>query len=205
MSIVVLISGSGTNLQAIIDAGIPISLVISNEPNALGLKRAHAAGIPTVVIPHREFMCREDFDANLLSAIKPLTPELVVLAGFMRILSAGFVNALKGTLINIHPSLLPQYRGCNTHQRALEAGEKEHGTTVHYVTETLDGGPIISQSSLKIHPNDTPDTLRSRIQILEHQLYPQTIQLIRGGRVTLIQATVVFDGKAIGKSGIILN
>lgn len=205
MSIVVLISGNGSNLQAIIDAKIPISAVISNQADAYGLMRAQSAGIPTHVIDHTLFDSRDTFDAELQTSIDRYHPELVVLAGFMRILSTGFVQHYTGTLINIHPSLLPKYRGRHTHRRALEAGDKKHGISVHYVTETLDSGPIITQSSLDIHPKDTEKSLKARIQQLEHQLYPHTIELIRAGRIQWAQDRVVFDGNFLASNGIMLN
>lgn len=205
MSIVVLISGNGSNLQAIIDANIPIAAVISNKADAYGLTRAKKANIPTHVIDHTHFDSREDFDAELQACIDQYHPELVVLAGFMRILTPGFVQHYTGTLINIHPSLLPKYRGCHTHRRALEAGDKTHGISVHYVTETLDGGPVIAQASLAIQPDDTEISLKSRIQHLEHQLYPHIIELICAKRIKWTQDRVFFDGKPLASNGIMLN
>lgn len=205
MNIVVLISGHGSNLQAMIDADIPIQAVISNQADAVGLTRAQQAGIPTHTIEHDIYDSRATFDAALQACTDTYQPDLVVLAGFMRILTSDFVQHFNGKLINIHPSLLPKYRGCHTHRRALEAGDTIHGATVHYVTETLDGGPIISQASLDIHQNETEASLKARIQRIEHQLYPQTIELIRCGRVQWAQDRVVFDGKCLASNGIMLN
>lgn len=205
MSIVVLISGNGSNLQAIIDAGIPISAVISNRADAFGLERAQQAAIPTHIISNDDFASRENFDQALLTQIETYQPQLVVLAGFMRILGEHFISHFTGRLINIHPSLLPNYKGLHTHRRVLEAGETEHGISVHYVNSDLDGGPIISQSKLDVDADDTEASLQQRVQSLEHHLYPHTIQLILGGRVQLTQDRVVFDGSPLAKSGIMLN
>lgn len=205
MSVVVLISGNGSNLQAIIDAGIPVSAVISNRADAYGLERAKQAQIPTHIISNREFNSRDDFDHALQTAIDHYQPQLIVLAGFMRILGEQFIQHFSGRLINIHPSLLPNYKGLHTHQRVLDAGDQEHGVSVHYVNSDLDGGPIITQSKLKVNPDDTAASLQQRIQVLEHHLYPHTIGLILGGRVQLAQDRVVFDGSPLAKSGIMLN
>jgi phosphoribosylglycinamide formyltransferase-1 len=169
--IVVLISGKGSNLQAILDRcrqdGAPdsaeITRVISNTPDAFGLTRARKAGITTLTIDHRQFPSREAFDAELMREIDAQRPDLVVLAGFMRILTAEFVTHYRGRLINIHPSLLPKYTGLHTHRRALEAGDKEHGATVHFVTEQLDGGPAILQARIAINAGDTEQALAARL------------------------------------------
>lgn len=183
--IVVLISGHGSNLQALIDAerrnelgGGHIVAVISNRAEAFGLERARKAGIPTEVLSHKDFPERADFDAALMARIDAHRPDLVVLAGFMRILTSAFVHHYAGRLINIHPSLLPKYPGMNTHARAIEAGEAEHGATVHFVTEGVDEGPIILQGRVPILPDDTPETLQQRVHAIEHQIYPKAVRML---------------------------
>ncbi|MEF3193143.1 MAG: phosphoribosylglycinamide formyltransferase [Halothiobacillaceae bacterium] len=183
--IVVLISGFGSNLQALIDAerrnelgGGQIVAVISNRADAYGLQRARMAGIPTEVLNHKDFPERADFDAALMARIDAHRPDLVVLAGFMRILTPAFVHHYAGRLINIHPSLLPKYPGMNTHARAIEAGEAEHGATVHFVTEGVDEGPIILQGRVPILPDDTPETLQQRVHAIEHEIYPQAVRML---------------------------
>lgn len=177
----VLISGNGSNLQALLDAArtpdypADITLVISNKDDAFGLTRAENAGVPTAVIPHGNYPDRESFDRVMDAALKSHGIELVVMAGFMRILSDWFVEEWHGRLINIHPSLLPKYKGMHTHQRAIDAGDKEHGATVHWVTPELDSGEIILQESLTIMPDDTAETLKERVHLLEHQLYPAAL------------------------------
>ncbi len=180
ISIVVLISGRGSNLKAIVDAANPlvdISAVISNRPNAAGLVYAEEAGISTEVLDHKNFATRLEFDAALEECIDKYDPQLVVLAGFMRILSNEFVRHYQGRLINIHPSLLPKFKGLDTHKRALEAGEKEHGASVHFVTEDLDAGPIILQARVPILADDTEASLAARVLQVEHRIYPEAIQL----------------------------
>lgn len=180
----ILISGNGSNLQAIIDAAaIPsypaeIALVISNNEEAYGLKRAENANITTVTIPHQHYKTREAFDRMIDASLRTHGIELVVMAGFMRILSDWFVNEWTGKLINIHPSLLPKYKGLHTHKRALEAGDTEHGATVHWVTPELDSGEIILQGAIPIQPGDTPETLKDRIRALEHTLYPEAVKQV---------------------------
>ena len=183
--VVVLISGSGSNLQAIIDARLPISLraVISNKANAYGLERARQAGIPTEVIDHRDYASRADFDAVLQQHIDHYQPELVVLAGFMRILTDGLVEHYRGRMINIHPSLLPKYRGTNTHARAIEAGDAVAGCSVHWVTPELDAGPVLLQAEVPIHPGDSADTLAARVLEQEHKIYPEAIRRIASGEI----------------------
>jgi phosphoribosylglycinamide formyltransferase-1 len=205
MSVVVLISGNGSNLQAIIDAGIPVSAVISNRADAYGLTRAQQANIPTHVVNHKQFESREAFDKAMQKQIEQYNPTLVVMAGFMRILSESFVNHFYGKLINIHPSLLPKHKGLHTHRRALEAGDQFHGVSVHFVNLELDGGPVISQSMFEVNTDDTENTLKTKIHGLEHKLYPHTIQLILNGEVQLNEDRVVFDGRSLAKSGIMLN
>lgn len=179
--IAILISGNGSNLQAIIDAvnqgtiNAEIVLVLSNKAEAYGLTRAHRANLPTQVLLNTDYASRDEYDAALKKILDQYQPDLIVLAGFMRILSENFVSHFQGKLINIHPSLLPKYKGLNTHQRVLDAGDKLHGVTIHYVTSDLDGGPIIEQVSLEILPNDTAESLEERIHQLEHKLYPQVI------------------------------
>ena len=180
----VLISGNGSNLQAILeaaqDADYPaaITLVLSNKGDAFGLMRAKNAGIATVVIDHKNYPDRESFDRAMDAALRAASVELVVMAGFMRILSEWFVHAWAGRLINIHPSLLPKFKGMNTHQRALDAGERTHGCTVHWVICELDAGDIIGQSALEIHPTDTAQTLAHRVHALEHALYPEAVKKV---------------------------
>jgi phosphoribosylglycinamide formyltransferase-1 len=180
----VLISGNGSNLQALLDASqradypAEIALVISNKDEAYGLTRAADAGVPTRVIRHKDFPDRETFDRAMDEALREMEIELVVMAGFMRILSDWFVNQWQGKLINIHPSLLPAYKGVNTHARVLEAGETQHGCTVHWVIPELDAGEIIAQTSLEIHPDETAETLQQRVHALEHQLYPEAVKKV---------------------------
>lgn len=181
-NIVVLISGSGSNLQSIIDnaddIGVKIECVISNKADAFGLKRAKKAGIATKFIDHTQFKTREAFDQALIQHINTINPRLVVLAGFMRILSAGFIDAFAGKIINIHPALLPKFKGLNPHQRAIDTGEKFAGATVHFVTNELDSGEIILQQSVAIKPNDTTDTLAAKVLKQEHSLYPAAIKKV---------------------------
>ena len=181
--LVVLISGRGRNLQAIVDATrsgrlrAEVALVLSNRSDAAGLDYARAAGIPTQVIRHQDHADRASFDAQMLAVIEPLQPALVVLAGFMRILTPRFIRAFQGRLVNIHPSLLPLYPGLNTHARALQAGDTEHGASVHWVTEELDGGPVIAQGRVRIEAGDTPETLGQRVlEDVEVRLYPDVLQ-----------------------------
>jgi phosphoribosylglycinamide formyltransferase-1 len=176
MSVVVLISGRGSNLRALLDAGIPVSAVISNKADAAGLAVAARRGVATGVVEHRRFATREAFDAALAAEIDRHAPRLVALAGFMRVLTPGFVARYAGRLVNIHPSLLPEFPGLDTHARALAAGVKRHGCTVHFVTAEPDHGPIIAQASVPVLPGDTPDTLAARVLQQEHQLYPRAIR-----------------------------
>jgi phosphoribosylglycinamide formyltransferase-1 len=207
--IVILISGSGSNLQSFIDAcsaGVvdgKIMAVISNRPGVKGLNRASAADIPNIVIDHRAFQSREEFDQYLAEVITSFTPDLVVLAGFMRILTDGFVNQFIGKLINIHPSLLPSYPGLNTHQRAIEAGDATAGATVHFVTSELDGGPAILQATVPILPKDTAVDLAARVLIVEHEIYPVVAQWYCQGRLVMDQGKVFHDGIAVGDSGLL--
>jgi phosphoribosylglycinamide formyltransferase-1 len=209
LPIVVLISGGGSNLQAIIDAAqagkIPVDIraVISNVADAPGLERAKRAGITTTVIEHTTFANREAFDQALLDTIDSYQPGLVVLAGFMRLLSDDFVNHYQGRMLNIHPSLLPDFKGLNTHQRALEAFHaddlKQHGASVHFVTPELDGGPVILQVSVPIKDEDSAESLAARVLICEHQIYPLVIGWFAEGRLCLKDNHAVFDGKVLNK------
>ena len=204
--IVVVISGSGSNLQALIDASVAsnfkISRVISNNPDAFGLERAARENIPTSVVNHRDYDSREEFDLALQKAIDESQPDLVVLAGFMRILGPQFVKAYAGRILNIHPSLLPKYPGINTHQRALDAKDKEHGVSIHFVTEELDGGPVIAQERVSVSKEDTADTLAERVLGKEHLLYPKVVSWFAAGRLGLAGNQAYLDGEALPHGGI---
>lgn len=204
--VVVLISGSGSNLQALIDGQLPIdiSAVISNRADAFGLDRAKQANIPAICLNHEEFPDRESFDRQLMAKIDEFQPQLVVLAGFMRILTADFVRHYYGRLLNIHPSLLPKYQGLHTHKRALEAGDKEHGVTVHFVTEELDGGPSIIQASVPILPSDNENSLAQRVLNQEHQIYPLAVRWFAEGRLKLdyTGSSVSLDGETLPTQGV---
>lgn len=201
--LVVLISGSGSNLQAFIDriadGSLPavIAAVISNKADAFGLERARRAGIAAEVLDHRAFASREAFDQALAGRIDAYRPDLVVLAGFMRILTAGFVHHYAGRLLNIHPSLLPRFTGTDTHARALAAGETEHGASVHFVTEELDGGPVVAQARVPVLPGDTAETLRERVHQAEHRLYPEVVRWLATGRVRLTADGIQLDGQPL--------
>jgi phosphoribosylglycinamide formyltransferase-1 len=185
--LVVLISGGGSNLQAFIDAAADpaypceVVAVISNRAGVFGLERAARAGIPAEVLDHTAFASRDAFDAALADRIDAYAPDLVILAGFMRILTPGFVRRYAGRLLNIHPSLLPKYPGLHTHQRAIDAGDAEAGATVHLVTEELDGGPVILQARVPVLPGDTADTLAARVLVEEHRIYPEAARLVSLG------------------------
>jgi phosphoribosylglycinamide formyltransferase-1 len=201
--IVVLISGSGSNLQAIIDAvnsgfiAADISAVISNKSEAFGLTRATEAGIATQVLDHKQFNSREEFDSNLASVIDRYQPDIIVLAGFMRILTPEFVKKYQGKMINIHPSLLPKYQGLNTHQRALDAGDSHHGASVHFVTEELDGGPVIIQGSVAISPGDSAESLAAKVLVEEHRIFPQAVKWMAEDRLKLVNNQALLDGQLI--------
>ena len=195
--IVILISGRGSNMEAILKARLPVEIaaVISNEPGAIGLNIAQAQGVPTAVIPHRAFAGRAAFDAAVSAEIDRRQPDLIVLAGFMRVLTEGFVKRYLGRMINIHPSLLPSFAGLHTHQRALEAGVRVHGCTVHFVTPSLDSGPIIIQAAVPVLAHDDPDTLAARVLAEEHRIFPQAIRWYCEGRVQLsASGTVTYSG-----------
>jgi phosphoribosylglycinamide formyltransferase-1 len=191
----VLISGRGSNLGALIaaqrDAPYRIALVISNIENAGGLQRAASAAIPTQVISHKG-KSREAFDAELDAALRAAGVEIVCLAGFMRILSDGFARAWEGKLLNIHPSLLPAYKGTRVHERVLEAGEAQSGASVHFVVPELDAGPVIAQASVPVHPDDSPETLAARVLEVEHKLYPEALKLVAEDKIRLEKGLAVF-------------
>jgi phosphoribosylglycinamide formyltransferase 1 len=207
-SVVVLISGNGGNLQALIDypeKNYAISAVISNRADAYGLQRARQAGIGTDVLDHTQFSCRETFDAELMRMVDAHQPDLVVLAGFMRILSSGFVQHYTGRLINIHPSLLPLYKGTNTHQRVLAAGDNEHGVSVHFVTEELDGGPVAAQARIAVYSDDNKESLAQRVAKHEHRIYPEVISWFAAGRLRLQHGVACLDQQALPAQGMQLN
>lgn len=196
----VLISGSGTNLQAFIDAvsqgslNLELSVVLSNKPDAFGLVRAESAGIPTVCLQHGHYPDRDSFDRAVAEKLDAWQPDLLILAGFMRILSAGFVAHYRGRILNIHPALLPAYPGLNTHQRVLDAGDRWHGSTVHFVTEELDGGPRILQGRIPVVGGESAQQLASRVQAVEHQIYPQAAGWVGEGRVQFRRGATWIDG-----------
>ncbi len=203
MAAVVLISGGGSNLQAIIDAtqrgdlNIEIKAVISNRPGVKGLQRAAKAGIRTETLDHNAFASRSEFDHELQQRIDHYQPKLLILAGFMRILTTEFVQHYQGRLLNIHPSLLPKHTGLNTHQRAIDAQDSEHGASIHFVTEELDGGPVILQGKVPVKTTDTPAQLAERVLQVEHQIYPQAIQLFAEGRLQLAGNHILVDKKQL--------
>ena len=200
---VILISGSGTNLQSFIgkaaagEVDLELCLVFSNRLNAYGLARAADAGIPTACIEHGNFESREAFDRAVAEVLDQYAPGLLVLAGFMRILSPWFVHHYEGRVLNIHPALLPAYPGLDTHQRVIDAGEKWHGSTVHFVTEELDGGPRILQGRLAVAPGETADELCARVQAVEHQIYPEAANWFGLGRLEMREGKAWLDGKPL--------
>lgn len=206
-SIVVLISGSGSNLQAIIDACssgfIPgkVSAVIANKANAYGLVRASDAGITTQVLSHKTYASRDRYDEALIDAIDQHQPDLVVLAGFMRILTPAFVQHYAGRLLNIHPSLLPKYQGLNTHQRAIDAGDTEHGCSVHFVTEQLDGGPVVLQAKVPLFSEDDVATLSERVHEQEHRIYPLVVRWFCQNRLQQQADQAWLDGNVLAANG----
>jgi phosphoribosylglycinamide formyltransferase-1 len=187
--VAILISGRGSNMRSLVEAGLPISTVISNRGDAAGLDFARAHGIPTAVVEHRNFASREAFEAALAVALERHTPRLVALAGFMRVLTPGFVRRYAGRMLNIHPSLLPAFPGLDTHARALAAGVKVHGCTVHFVTEALDAGPIVIQAAVPVLPDDSAAALAARVLEQEHRIYP------RAARWFLEDRLVIADGR----------
>jgi len=207
LPIVVLISGRGSNLQSIIDGiangtlAADLRCVVSNQPDAPGLDRARRAGVTTLAVDHRAYPNRAAFDAALCEHIDEYQPGLVVLAGFMRILTAEFVEHYLGRLINIHPSLLPAFTGLDTHRRAIEAGATEHGASVHFVTPELDGGPIIVQARVPVLSGDTPDLLAARVLEQEHRILPQAIQWFAERRLELRDGIAMLDGVTTTEQG----
>lgn len=205
--IVVLISGSGTNLQAIIDAckakNYPgeVVAVVSNKADAYGLVRAQESNIPTQALSHKAFDSREEYDLALIDTINQYTPDLVILAGFMRILTPAFVKAYQGKLLNIHPSLLPKYQGLNTHQRAIDAGDDVHGVSVHFVTEELDGGPVILQAKVPVFENDIAEDLALRVHEQEHRIYPLVVKWFCLNRVLMQGENALMDGNILPQYG----
>lgn len=203
LPLVVLISGSGSNLQAIIDAcasgqiNAEIKSVISNKPDAFGLKRAQRANIPTHVLDHKLFGNRQSFDSALKKLIDGYQPELVVLAGFMRILTEEFVNHYLGRMLNIHPSLLPNFQGLNTHKRACESGVLEHGVSVHFVTPELDGGPVVNRAIIDVDSSDTAESLGKRVLEQEHKIYPEAVGWFANGRLQLNGNQAMLDGTPV--------
>ena len=198
----VLISGNGSILGSIIEhinkgkIEGNICCVLSNNPDALGIKRAKEAGIPFEVVDHKQFKKRSDFDSRMVEQLDKYKPNLIVLAGFMRILSYAFIQAYEGKILNIHPSLLPKHPGLNTHQRVLDSGDSLHGISIHFVDESLDGGPICAQSKIKVN-NSNASQLKERIHVLEHELYPKVIDLFAKGRLYLNEGKAYIDGKQI--------
>lgn len=205
--IVVLVSGQGSNLQALIDAcqqgriAANIVAVFSNQAQAYGLQRAEAAGIATHALDAKTFADREAFDAALAAAIDQYQPDLVVLAGYMRILSNAFVQHYAGRMLNIHPSLLPKYPGLHTHRQAIDHGDSEHGTSVHFVTEQLDGGPVILQAKVPIFPDDEEDEVIERVQTQEHRIYPLVVNWFVSGRLTMSDNAAWLDGERLPAQG----
>jgi phosphoribosylglycinamide formyltransferase 1 len=199
----ILISGSGSNLQAFIDGvandslALDIVRVVSNRADAYGLTRAAGAAIDTAVIDHTRFASRDAFDRRLAGELDAAGVELIVLAGFMRILGAGFVRHFAGRILNIHPALLPKYPGLDTHARALAAGDAHHGSTVHFVTEDLDAGPRILAGRLHVLPDDTPESLKSRVQAVEHRIYPEAAQWFAEGRLACHDNTAWLDDRRL--------
>jgi phosphoribosylglycinamide formyltransferase-1 len=192
--IVILISGRGSNMQALIDSGVPVSAVISNRADAAGLAIAAARGIATRVVEHRRYATREDFDAALAAEIDGFAPRLVALAGFMRIFTPAFVARYRDRLFNIHPSLLPAFPGLHTHERALAAGVKVHGCTVHFVTADLDHGPIVVQAAVPVRAGDDAATLAARVLRQEHVIYPRAVRWFLEGRLALGNGVVHVKG-----------
>ncbi len=204
LTLVVLISNQGSNLQAIINAiadqeiHAEILAVVSNNPLAPGLQRAKKAGIPTAVADHADFATRRDFDRRLLQLVRDFDPDLVVLAGFMRILDDEFVEHFDGRILNVHPSLLPKYPGLNTYHRVLSAKDSMHGCSIHFVNSQLDGGPVVAQSEVPILADDDENSLSARVQAAEHKLYPMVIGWFARGQLRCQRETIMLDGKLLG-------
>ena len=203
LSLLVLISGRGSNLRSIIDAiargdmAATVSAVISDRPDAPGLAHARDAGIHQIIVDRGAYPSRDAFESALRAAIDSRRPDLLVLAGFMRVLGAGFVRAYEGRMINIHPSLLPAFPGLDTHQRALAAGAAEHGASVHYVTPEVDGGPVILRGRVPVRHDDDADSLAARVLAQEHRIYPLVIRWIAEGRLTHRDGAPYFDGRPL--------
>jgi len=203
LPIAILISGRGSNMRVIAEQAAKgalmadVRVVVSDQPAAGGLAIARAMDIPTEVLEPRKFPDRASFDRALVELLQGYAPELIVLAGFMRILTPDFIGAYAGRILNIHPSLLPKYRGLHTHRRVLEAGDAEHGVSVHFVTEELDGGPVILQSRIAVTPADTEDTLSARVQQCEHRIYPQVVDWYAQGRLAFQDRHAWLDGKRL--------
>jgi len=203
LPIAILISGRGSNMRAIAerardgDLPVDIRVVVSDKADAAGLAIAAAMNIATEVVSPQGFPDRASYDIALASALARYAPKLVVLAGFMRILTPHFINTFAGRILNVHPSLLPKYRGLHTHRRVLEAGERDHGVSIHFVTEELDGGPLIMQACIDVRPEDTETTLSARVQRQEHSIYPRVIKWFATGQLTLAGDRVLLDGKAL--------
>ncbi|MGF1791633.1 phosphoribosylglycinamide formyltransferase [Photobacterium profundum] len=207
-NIVVLISGSGSNLQAIIDAcqdntikNANVVAVLSNKANAYGLERAKSAGIQTINLTVADYENRDAYDKAMIEQIDLFKPDLVILAGYMRILSGEFVRHFQGKLLNVHPSLLPKYPGLHTHQRALDAGDEEHGTSVHFVTEELDGGPVILQAKVPIFAEDTIENITARVQLQEHRIYPLVTNWFLQQRLSMENDRAILDGHPLPSHG----
>lgn len=206
-SIVVLISGSGSNLQAILDAckagfiAGRVSAVISNKADVFGLSRAADAGVPALVLDHKQYADRASYDAALCQAIDQHQPDLVVLAGFMRILTPEFVAHYSGRLLNIHPSLLPKYQGLNTHQRAIDAGDTVHGCSVHFVTAELDGGPVVLQAKVPVFPEDDAALVAARVHEQEHRIYPLVVRWFCQDRLQQLADKALLDGHILSPHG----
>lgn len=203
LPIVILISGRGSNMRAIVELAangklpVEVRAVVSDKVEAAGLATAAGMNIPTRTLSPREFADRSSYDAALAALVASFEPQLVVLAGFMRILSPNFIAAFADRILNIHPSLLPLYRGLHTHRRALEAGDRMHGASVHFVTEELDGGPVVIQAQVAVQPGDSENSLSARVQQQEHRIYPQAIEWFARGRLQLREHRAWFDGQPL--------
>jgi phosphoribosylglycinamide formyltransferase-1 len=203
---VVLISGRGSNMRSIVEArtGLDIRAVISNRPDAKGLEWARSQSLPTQVVDHKAFPTREAFEGALAQAIEPLRPDVILLAGFMRIFTPEFTARFPRRILNIHPSLLPSFPGLHTHRQALEAGVKLHGCTVHFVTPSLDSGPIVIQAAVPVLPGDTEETLAARVLEAEHRIYPQAVRWLIEGRIEFTPGEVVrVRGSGVGSDCVI--
>jgi len=209
--VVILISGSGSNMVTIVDEirdgkiDADIAAVICNEPEAAGIQKARDRDIPVTVIDHRQFTSRDEFDLGLMRAIEEAEADLVVLAGFMRILTSDFVRRYEGRMLNIHPSLLPKYQGLHTHKRAIEAGDSHHGVTVHFVTEVLDDGPNVIQAVVPVLDGDDVTSLQKRVQLQEHVIYPIAVKWFVEGRLTMQNGKACLDNTPLPSSGVKLD